>query len=196
MSDTAVLARPADNFALAALNDAQRRAIEATEGPLLVLAGAGTGKTRVLTTRLAYILATGKAWPGQILAVTFTNKAAREMKDRIGHLIGGVVEGMTWLGTFHAIGVKILRRHAELADRKSGFSILDTDDQVRLLKQIIEAHHVDEKRWPARQLAGLIDGWKNRGLMPAQVPPGEAAVFGNGKCGKLYTSYQERLKIL
>ena len=114
------------------LNPEQRDAVESTEGPLLVLAGAGTGKTRVLTTRLAHILATNKAWPNQMLAVTFTNKAAREMKERIGHLIGGVVEGMTWLGTFHSIGVKILRNHAELAGLKSGFSILDTDDQIRL----------------------------------------------------------------
>src|SRR5438477_10938475 len=135
---------------LKGLNPEQRQAVETIDGPLLVLAGAGTGKTRVLTTRLAHILATGKAWPGQILAVTFTNKAAREMKDRIGALIGGVVEGMACLGSFHAIGVQLLRRHAELAGLKSGFSILDDDDQVRLLKQIIEAHDVDEKRWPAR----------------------------------------------
>src|SRR5438128_5459017 len=135
---------------LQGLNPEQREAVEAVDGPVLVLAGAGTGKTRVLTTRLAHILATGRAWPGQILCVTFTNKAAREMKERIGHLIGGVVEGMTWLGTFHSIGVKILRRHAELAGLKSGFSILDTDDQIRLLKQIIEASGIDEKRCAAR----------------------------------------------
>ena len=181
---------------LKGLNPEQRAAVETTDGPLLVLAGAGTGKTRVLTTRLAHILATGRAWPGQILCVTFTNKAAREMKERIGHLIGGVVEGMTWLGTFHAIGVKILRRHAELAGLKSGFSILDTDDQIRLLKQIIEAHDVDEKRWPARQLATYIDGWKNRGLVPSRVPAGEAQAFANGKGGALYADYQARLKVL
>jgi DNA helicase-2/ATP-dependent DNA helicase PcrA len=178
------------------LNPEQRLAVETTDGPLLVLAGAGTGKTRVLTTRLAHILATGRAWPGQILCVTFTNKAAREMKDRIGTLIGGVVEGMTWLGTFHSIGVKILRRHAELAGLKSGFSILDTDDQVRLVKQVIEAHNIDEKRWPARQLAALIDGWKNRGLVPAKLPAGEAHAFANGKGGVLYAEYQQRLKIV
>jgi DNA helicase-2/ATP-dependent DNA helicase PcrA len=178
------------------LNPEQRLAVETTDGPLLVLAGAGTGKTRVLTTRLAHILATGKAWPGQILCVTFTNKAAREMKDRIGHLIGGVVEGMTWLGTFHAIGVKILRRHAELAGLKSGFSILDTDDQIRLIKQIIEAYDIDEKRWPARQLAALIDGWKNRGLTPAKLPASEAHAFANGKGGALYAEYQHRLKVV
>ena len=122
---------------------------------MLVLAGAGTGKTRVLTTRIAHLLATGRARPWEILAVTFTNKAAREMKNRIGDLIGGVVEGMQWLGTFHSIGAKILRRHAELVGLKSDFTILDTDDQIRLMKQIIQAEGIDEKRWPARQLAGL-----------------------------------------
>ncbi len=181
---------------LKGLNPEQRAAVEATDGPLLVLAGAGTGKTRVLTTRLAHILATSRAWPNQILAVTFTNKAAREMKERIGHLIGGMVEGMTWLGTFHSIGVKILRNHAELADLKSGFSILDTDDQIRLLKQLLNLHDIDEKRWPARQLASLIDGWKNRGLIPEKVPAGEAHAFANGIGGKLYAEYQQRLKIV
>jgi DNA helicase II / ATP-dependent DNA helicase PcrA len=181
---------------LKGLNPEQRAAVEATDGPVLVLAGAGTGKTRVLTTRLAHLLATGKAYPSQILAVTFTNKAAREMKDRIGHLIGGAVDGMTWLGTFHSIGVKILRRHAELAGLKSGFSILDTDDQIRLLKQLLVAHDVDEKRWPARQLANLIDGWKNRGLVPAKVPQADAFAFANGKGAELYGEYQARLKAL
>ncbi|WP_119392531.1 ATP-dependent helicase [Taklimakanibacter lacteus] len=181
---------------LKGLNPEQRAAVETTDGPLLVLAGAGTGKTRVLTTRLAHILATGRAWPGQILCVTFTNKAAREMKERIGHLIGGVVEGMTWLGTFHAIGVKILRTHAELAGLKSGFSILDTDDQIRLLKQILDASDIDEKRWPARQLASLIDNWKNRGLLPAKVPAGEAHSFANGRGAELYAEYQARLRVV
>ncbi|MGE0007498.1 MAG: ATP-dependent helicase [Parvibaculaceae bacterium] len=181
---------------LEGLNPEQRAAVETTDGPLLVLAGAGTGKTRVLTTRLAHILATGRAWPGQILCVTFTNKAAREMKERIGHLIGGVVEGMTWLGTFHAIGVKILRSHAALAGLKSGFSILDTDDQIRLLKQVIEASGIDEKRWPARQLASLIDNWKNRGLLPARVPAGEAHGFANGRGAELYAEYQARLRVV
>ena len=181
---------------LKGLNPEQRAAVEITDGPLLVLAGAGTGKTRVLTTRLAHILATGKAWPGQLLAVTFTNKAAREMRDRIGALIGGAVEGMTWLGTFHSIGVKILRNHAELAGLRSGFSILDTDDQIRLLKQLLEAHDIDEKRWPARQLASLIDGWKNRGLTPDRIPSGEAGSFANGLGGQLYREYQQRLKVV
>jgi len=178
------------------LNEAQRQAVEITDGPLLVLAGAGTGKTRVLTTRLAHLLYTRKAWPGQILAVTFTNKAAREMKTRIGELIGGVVEGMQWLGTFHSIGVKILRRDAELVDLKPDFSILDTDDQIRLLKQILSAENIDEKRWPARQLAAFIDRWKNRGLTPDKVPAGEAHAFANGRGAELYQDYQDRLKVL
>ena len=181
---------------LKTLNGEQRAAVLTLEGPLLVLAGAGTGKTRVLTTRLAHILATGKAWPGQILAVTFTNKAAREMKIRIAELIGGVVEGMTWLGTFHSIGVKILRRHAELVGLKPAFTILDTDDQVRLIKQLLEAHNIDEKRWPARQLAGLIDSWKNRGLTPDKVPSGEAHGYANGRGADIYGEYQQRLKTL
>ncbi|WP_406854296.1 ATP-dependent helicase [Alsobacter sp. KACC 23698] len=181
---------------LANLNPEQRRAIEATEGPVLVLAGAGTGKTRVLTTRIAHIIASGLAYPSQILAVTFTNKAAREMKERVGHLLGGVAEGMPWLGTFHAIGVKILRRHAELVGLRSDFTILDTDDQIRLMRQVIQADNIDEKRWPARALAAFIDGWKNRGLTPDKVPAGESAAFANGKGGKLYAAYQARLKQL
>ena len=179
---------------LKGLNPEQRDAVLSIDGPLLVLAGAGTGKTRVLTTRLAHILSTRKAFPNQILAVTFTNKAAREMKERIGMLIGGMVEGMTWLGTFHSIGVKILRNHYELAGLRSGFTILDDDDQVRLLKQLLQAENIDEKRWPARQLAALIDGWKNRGLTPDRVPAGEAHAFANGLGGKLYADYQQRLK--
>ncbi len=171
---------------LADLNPEQREAVETLDGPVLVLAGAGTGKTRVLTTRIAHILATGRARPSEILAVTFTNKAAREMKDRVGLMVGQVVEGMPWLGTFHAIGVKILRRHAELVGLKSDFTILDVDDQIRLLKQLLEAERIDEKRWPARVLAGLIDHWKNRGLTPDQVPAGEAAAFANGRGKKLY----------
>jgi DNA helicase II / ATP-dependent DNA helicase PcrA len=181
---------------LAGLNPEQRLAVETLDGPVLVLAGAGTGKTRVLTVRIAHILATGRARPSEILAVTFTNKAAREMKHRVGEIVGSVVEGMPWLGTFHSIGVKILRRHAEMVGLKSDFTILDVDDQVRLLKQQLDVEGIDEKRWPGRVLAMLIDGWKNRGLTPEQVPAGEAAVFANGKGLKLYKAYQERLKIL
>jgi len=189
-------AEAASTAYLDGLNPEQRLAVETTEGPVLVLAGAGTGKTRVLTTRIAHLLATGRARPWEILAVTFTNKAAREMKERIGKLIGGTVEGMQWLGTFHAIGVKLLRRHAELVGLKPNFTILDTDDQIRLLKQQIQAANIDEKRWPARALAGLIDGWKNRGWSPADLPPGEGASFANGRGLDLYKAYQERLKVL
>ncbi len=178
------------------LNAEQREAVLATEGPVLVLAGAGTGKTRVLTTRLAHILATRRAFPGQMLSVTFTNKAAREMKERIGALIGGVVEGMQWLGTFHSIGARMLRRHAELAGLKSNFTILDADDQLRLMKQLIEAEGIDEKRWPVRGLASMIDGWKNRGLTPGDVSEGEAHGYAFGKGRKLYAAYQARLKAL
>ena len=178
------------------LNPEQRRAVEASDGPVLVLAGAGTGKTRVLTTRIAHIIATGRAYPSQILAVTFTNKAAREMKERIAHLVGPVAESMPWLGTFHAIGTRILRRHAELVGLRSDFTILDTDDQIRLMRQVIQAADIDEKRWPARALASFIDGWKNRGLTPDKVPAGEAGAFASGRGGKLYAAYQERLKQL
>jgi DNA helicase-2/ATP-dependent DNA helicase PcrA len=181
---------------LSGLNPEQREAVETLDGPVLVLAGAGTGKTRVLTCRIAQILSQGRARPGEILSVTFTNKAAREMKLRLGQMLGQAVEGMPWLGTFHSIGGRILRTHAELVQLKSNFTVLDVDDQVRLLKQLLQAENIDDKRWPARMLAGLIDGWKNRGLTPSQVPSGEAAVFGNGKGGKLYAAYQERLKIL
>jgi DNA helicase II / ATP-dependent DNA helicase PcrA len=181
---------------LADLNPEQREAVETLDGPVLVLAGAGTGKTRVLTTRIAHILNLGRARPGDILAVTFTNKAAREMKLRVGQMVGQIVEGMPWLGTFHSIGVKILRRHAEMIGLKSNFTILDVDDQIRVIKQILEAEKLDEKRWPARVFAMILDGWKNRGLTPEQVPAGEAAGFANGKGKKLYVAYQERLKTL
>jgi DNA helicase-2/ATP-dependent DNA helicase PcrA len=188
-------ARAAPDY-LDGLNPEQRDAVETTEGPVLVLAGAGTGKTRVLTTRIAHILATGRAYPSQILAVTFTNKAAREMKERIGMLVGGAVEGMPWLGTFHSIGVKMLRRNAELVGLKSDFTILDTDDVIRLIKQILQAESVDDKRWPAKQFAAMIDGWKNKGLDPAQIPEGDARAFANGKGRELYIAYQNRLLTL
>jgi DNA helicase-2/ATP-dependent DNA helicase PcrA len=181
---------------LSGLNPEQREAVEALDGPVLVLAGAGTGKTRVLTTRIAHILASGRAFPSQILAVTFTNKAAREMKERVGVLVGGAVEGMPWMGTFHSIGVKLLRRHAELVGLKSSFTILDTDDVVRLIKQLIQADGIDDKRWPAKQFAQMIDGWKNKGLGPAEIPEGDARSFANGKGRELYAAYQARLMTL
>ncbi|MEM1362334.1 MAG: UvrD-helicase domain-containing protein [Pseudomonadota bacterium] len=193
LSAMAMAARPTPY--LDGLNFEQREAVERLEGPVLMLAGAGTGKTRALTARIAHLLNTGTARPNEILAVTFTNKAAREMKNRVGHLLGHAVEGVPWLGTFHAVCVKMLRRHAELVGLKSTFSILDTDDQIRLLKQLIVAANIDEKRWPARQLASLIDGWKNRAIRPDAVPVAEAAVF-NHAGAELYAEYQERLVAL
>lgn len=181
---------------LRGLNEPQREAVLTTEGPVLVLAGAGTGKTAALTARLAHLLYTRKAWPSEILSVTFTNKAAREMRERVGRLVGEAVEGMPWLGTFHAIGAKMLRRHAELVGLQSNFTILDTDDQLRLLKQLIVSANLDEKRWPARQLAGLIDGWKNKGLTPREIDAGESEAYANGKGQALYAAYQDRLRTL
>ncbi len=181
---------------LSGLNPEQRRAVEVTDGPLLVLAGAGTGKTRVLTTRLAHILATGKARPWELLAVTFTNKAAREMRVRITDIIGPAAEGLRWLGTFHSVAAQILRRHAELVGLKSSFTILDTDDVERLLKQLIEAANIDAKRWPPKQLSGLIDHWKNRGWTPDKVPVSEAGQYAEGKGAWLYAEYQARLRVL
>ncbi|MAV50047.1 MAG: DNA helicase II [Hyphomonadaceae bacterium] len=178
------------------LNPEQCEAIETTEGPLLVLAGAGTGKTQVLTTRLANIIASGRAYPSQTLTVTFTNKAAREMRERALELIGPDGEGLRWLGTFHSISAQILRRHAELVGLKPSFTILDTDDQIRLCKQIIEAENIDPKRWTPRHLAALIDGWKNRALSPDKVPTEDAHNFADGKAISCYTLYQARLKIL
>ena len=181
---------------LRGLNPPQREAVLTSEGPVLMLAGAGTGKTAALTARLAHLIATRKAWPSEILAVTFTNKAAREMKERVGRIIGEAVEGMPWLGTFHAIGAKMLRRHAELAGLQSNFTILDTDDQLRVMKQLIVAADLDEKRFTARALGGLIDQWKNKGLVPADIDAGESERFAAGKGAMLYAQYQERLKTL
>lgn len=177
------------------LNPAQREAVEKLDGPVLMLAGAGTGKTKALTSRIVHLLNTGRARPNEILSVTFTNKAAREMKHRVERLLGQSVEGMPWLGTFHSICVKLLRRHAELVGLKSNFTILDTDDQVRLLKQLIQASNIDEKRWPPRQLASLIDGWKNKALTPDRLPSADAGAFNN-RGGELYAQYQTRLREL
>jgi DNA helicase-2/ATP-dependent DNA helicase PcrA len=181
---------------LEGLNPEQCEAVKATEGPVLVLAGAGTGKTRVLTTRLAHILATGKARPWELLAVTFTNKAAREMRERITGIIGPSAEGLRWLGTFHSIAAQILRRHAELVGLKSSYTIIDVDDQERLIKQLLEAANIDAKRWTPKHLAGLIDHWKNRGWTPDALPPAEGGHFANNRGAALYRAYQERLRVL
>jgi len=193
LSQQAMAARPAPY--LDELNPAQREAVEALDGPVLMLAGAGTGKTKALTSRIAHLLMTGTARPNEILAVTFTNKAAREMKNRVGRFLGEAVEGVPWLGTFHAICVKLLRRHAELVGLKSNFTILDTDDQIRLLKQLIVAANIDEKRWPPRMLSGIIDGWKNKAYTPDSVPVADSGDFDH-KGVELYAAYQTRLKEL
>ena len=181
---------------LQGLNPPQREAVLTTEGPVLMLAGAGTGKTAALTARLAHIIASRRAWPSQILAVTFTNKAAREMKERVSAISGGAIEGMPWLGTFHSVAARMLRSHAELVGLQSNFTILDTDDQLRVMKQLIVAANLDEKRWPARQLAGVIDRWKNRGWTPAHIDAAESEAFANGRGAELYAAYQERLRTL
>nr|WP_246495069.1 UvrD-helicase domain-containing protein [Ameyamaea chiangmaiensis] len=174
------------------LNPEQRAAIETTEGPLLVLAGAGTGKTRVLTSRFAHILLSGRAKPNQILAVTFTNKAAREMRERVSAILGQPADGL-WLGTFHALCARMLRRHAEYVDLTSGFTILDTDDQIRLLKQIMEPFRLDTKRWPAQGMLGVIQRWKDRGLTPERITGAEDSDFAQGRAQEIYAAYQARL---
>ena len=180
---------------LARLNSEQREAVETVDGPLLVLAGAGTGKTRVLTTRFAHILLTGRAYPSQVLAVTFTNKAAREMRERVGTILGRPAEGL-WLGTFHALCTRMLRRHAELVGLKSNFTILDADDQLRVLKQVMEAERVDTKRWAPPVLMATIQRWKDRGLTPIRVTAAEDTDFAAGRARDLYAMYQARLRSL
>ncbi len=180
---------------LSRLNEAQRAAVEIIDGPLLVLAGAGTGKTRVLTTRFAHILLSGRASPGQMLAVTFTNKAAREMRERVSAILGRPVESL-WLGTFHALCARMLRRHAELVGLSSNFTILDQDDQLRLLKQIMEVARIDTKRFPSPALMAIIQRWKDRGLPPARITPAEGTDFANGRARELYAAYQDRLRAL
>ena len=188
-------AAPDDSW-LDGLNPPQREAVLTSEGPVLMLAGAGTGKTAALTARLAHLVRSRRAWPSEILCVTFTNKAAREMRERVGQLIGPAVEGMPWLGTFHSIAARMLRRHAELVGLQSNYTIIDTDDQLRLLKQLIAAENLDEKRWPARQLAGLIDRWKNKGLNPDELDAVENEAYANGRGQQFYRLYQDRLKAL
>ena len=176
------------------LNDPQKEAVYHTQGPILVLAGAGTGKTGVLTTRLIRLLIEKIALPGEILSVTFTNKAANEMRERITNQIGDMSSGLKWLGTFHSVGAQILRFHPNKLGLENDFIILDTDDQVRLLKQIIKDENIDDKRWPAKQLLNLIDKWKNKGLYPEDISSNDGDYFANGKGHLLYKIYQERLK--
>ena len=195
MDDLLPAAPAADPLWLAGLNPPQREAVETLDGPLLVLSGAGTGKTRVLTARLAQLLATRRAWPSQILAVTFTNRAANEMRERVEALIGDMSAGL-WLGTFHGLGLRILRRHAELVGLRPSFSILDIDDQERLLKQVLADANVDAKHWPARRLSAIIQRWKDKGWRPDQVPANEAGEFADGRAPSLYEVYQERLERL
>jgi len=180
---------------LETLNESQRAAVEKMDGPVLVLAGAGTGKTRVLTTRLAHLLLLGKARPWEVLAVTFTNKAAREMRERVGRLMGHEIEGW-WVGTFHALGARILRAHAEAVGLKSTFSIIDTDDQIRLVKQLLDVHEIDDKRWPARTVSNILQRWKDRGLTPDKVSDAEGSDAAEGKVVDLYREYQARLRTL
>lgn len=177
---------------LSGLNPEQAAAVQTTEGPLLVLSGAGTGKTRVLTTRLAHILYQRLAPPWNVLAVTFTNRAAKEMRERLGAMIGPVSE-QVWLGTFHALGLKMLRRHCDLVGLRSGFSILDTDDQNRVLKGLMELAHIDTKKWPPNIVMGAIQRWKDRGWTPDAVPPHEVGDIADGKALELYGAYQKRL---
>ena len=180
---------------LTRLNAEQREAVETIDGPLLVLAGAGTGKTRVLTTRFAHILLSRRAFPNQILAVTFTNKAAREMRERVAAILGEPAEGL-WLGTFHALCARMLRRHAEHVGLSSNFSILDTDDQLRVLKQVMEVERIDQKRWTPASLMATIQRWKDRGLTPARIGTADESDFANGRATALYEAYQARLRVL
>ena len=181
---------------LIGLNDRQREAALALDGPVLIIAGAGTGKTRVLTTRLAHLLYTGRCFPGQILAVTFTNKAAHEMRERVSKLLNGQpVEGW-WLGTFHALCARMLRRHAELVGLTSQFTIIDQDDAVRLIKQICEAENIDLKKWPPRVILGVIERWKDRALGPDEVSEKEAGDFAGGQLRSIYRQYRDRLKTI
>lgn len=186
---------------LTSLNPEQRAAVEATEGPVLVLAGAGTGKTRVLTTRIAHILMSKRAFPSQILAVTFTNKAAAEMRGRVAKLLFGDMAdakeaASLWLGTFHSIGAKILRRHAELVGLTPQFTILDDDDQQRLIKAMLADNNIDHSKFPARAVLGVIQSWKDRGLLPDKINEQPGTYTLAQVAAKLYPIYQNRLRAL
>ena len=177
------------------LNEEQRSAVLNTEGPTLVVAGAGSGKTKVLTSRLAYIVKEKKAWPNQILCVTFTNKAAKEMRDRVLKNLGGKLSSLSWLGTFHAISVKFLRRHAEAVGLKSNFTILDTDDQKKLVRNISKSENIDAKKISPQFILALIDQWKNKGLLPDEVKLSKKRIFEN-QILKVYKIYQNKIRDL
>lgn len=183
---------------LTALNEEQRLAVTTTEGPVLVLSGAGTGKTKVLTSRIAYLLENNLATSREIFAVTFTNKAAAEMKNRIYNILGDMNRNiMSWMGTFHSLGVKILRYNADLVGLSSKFTIISTDDSIKLLKQIFLDEGIDIKKYPPKNFAKIIDNWKNRALTPDDLPDSEAKAekIVSGLGGYLYKEYQRRLKL-
>ncbi len=179
---------------LDSLNKSQKEAVNFFHGPLIVLAGAGTGKTRVLTTRLSKIVNDKLASPYQILTVTFTNKAANEMKSRVENILKVNTAGW-WLGTFHSMGARILRKHPEIVGLKKQFTIIDTDDQLKLLKQVLSFHNIEEKRWPAKNLNFIIQRWKDKGLNPENVDS-IGSDFANNKGAELYNTYQNRLQTL
>ena len=179
---------------LDSLNKSQKEAVNFFHGPLIVLAGAGTGKTRVLTTRLSKIVNDKLASPYQILTVTFTNKAANEMKSRVENILKVNTAGW-WLGTFHSMGARILRKHPEIVGLKKQFTIIDTDDQLKLLKQVLSFHNIEEKRWPAKNLNFIIQRWKDKGLNPENVDS-VGSDFANNKGAELYNTYQNRLQTL
>ena len=176
------------------LNDNQKEATLYLDGPLLIVAGAGSGKTKVLTSRVVHIIKEKKAWPNQILCVTFTNKAAREMQNRIADLLNTKINSLPWLGTFHSVSAKLLRRHAEAVGLNSRFTIIDQDDQIRLIKNICKAENIDVKKISPQFIVAVINQWKNKGLLPKDVVlkkiPLEKSIL------KVYKFYQERLKIL
>ena len=177
------------------LNSEQKKAVIHTDGPNLIVAGAGSGKTRVLTTKLAYIIDQKKAWSNQILCVTFTNKAAKEMQNRVLKFLKGETGAVPWLGTFHSISVKFLRRHAEALGFKSNFTILDTDDQKKLIKRICEAENVDSKKNSPQFILSVIDRWKNKGFFPEEISEKKLGLLEK-QILKIYKIYQKMTKDL
>ena len=174
------------------LNDAQKKAVLSLEGPILIVAGAGSGKTKVLTSRIAHIIKNKNAFPNQILAVTFTNKAAKEMHTRVSKILGSSAIGLSWLGTFHSICAKLLRKHASAVHLKSNFTIVDTDDQIRLIKNICKAENIDVKQLAPRYIIAIIDKWKNKGLYPNEVKINKKDIYEKNIL-PVYKIYQQKL---